>query len=53
MKVFKIFKRQIAFTLIENGNKLIYTEPNYKKKNFVVFCFEDTTKLRKDINELN
>ncbi|MDU5207921.1 DUF5659 domain-containing protein [Clostridium perfringens] len=53
MKVFKIFKRQIAFTLIESGNKLIYTEPNYKKKNFSVFCFEDTEKLRKDINELN
>ena len=52
MKIFKIFKREIALKLISMGNKLIYTEPNKKKYWLVVFCFEDTDKLHEDINKI-
>lgn len=53
MDIFKVFKRQLAFELIALDNKLIYTEPNYKYKKYIVFCFEDTYKLRKDLEDIN
>ncbi|NGU31060.1 hypothetical protein G6Z34_13295 [Clostridium perfringens] len=53
MDVFKVFKRQLALELIALDNKLIYTEPNYKYKKYIVFCFEDTYKLRKDLENIN
>lgn len=52
MKIFKIFKRDLALQLIVEGNRLIYTEPNKTKKWLVVFCFEDTSNLRKDIEKI-
>lgn len=48
MKIFKIYKRSLAFTLLENGHKLLYTENNYRKPKFTVFCFEDNEEFRKD-----
>jgi len=53
MKIFKIFKREIALNLISMGNKLIYTEPNRRKNWLVVFCFEDTDKLHNDLTDIN
>ncbi|MBO3356281.1 hypothetical protein [Clostridium perfringens] len=53
MNVFKIFKKQLALNLIELDNRLIYTEPNHKYKKYIVFCFEDTYKLRKDLENIN
>lgn len=53
MKIFKIFKRQLALKLIELNNNMIYTEQNYKNNKFVVFCFEDTLKLRNDLGYIN
>lgn len=53
MKIFKVFKKQLALELIVLNNNLIYTEPNHKYKKYVVFCFEDTYKLRKDLEKIN
>ena len=49
----KIFKKQLAISLIQHGNDLIRTEPNFKKKNFSVFCFKLTPKLLTDLTQLN
>ena len=53
MNIFKVFKRESALKLIAKGNNLIYTEPNRNKNWLVVFCFEDTTKLRQDFTNLS
>lgn len=57
MKTKKVFKKNIALGLIARGNKVLYTEPNYKKNWLVVFIFEDTDKLEADFttvsNEIN
>lgn len=48
MKIIKIFKLHKAKQLKDMGNNWLYTEPNYKRKGFRVFCFEETEKLNKD-----
>jgi hypothetical protein len=53
MQIFKIFKRDIALSLISKGNRLIYTESNRKKNWLRVFCFEDTSKLHEDLTNYN
>lgn len=53
MKITKIFSRRVATTLISKGNNLIRTEENLKKRNFLVFIFEDTEKLREDLSEIS
>lgn len=52
MKIFKIFKKDMALDLVSMGNKIIYTEPNKKKNWLIVFCFEDNEQLHVDINKL-
>lgn len=52
MELKKIFSKRIASQLIAKGNDLLRTEPNVKKKGFVVFVFQDTDKLRKDLTEI-
>lgn len=49
MKIYKIFSKNKALELISMGNRNIYTEPNWRRPWFVVFCFEDTSKLHDDI----
>jgi hypothetical protein len=53
MKIFKVFRRDWALTCVTKGCNLVYTEPNRKKVYLSVFCFEDTSELRKIITELN
>lgn len=48
----KIFKQTIAAQLLKDGFKLIYTEPNYQKPYFSVFCFENTPELLSDLTKL-
>lgn len=52
MEIKKIFKREIALELITKGHKLIYTEPNRNKRDFSVFCFEETDELLEDLTKL-
>lgn len=48
MEIKKVFSRNMAIQLLNMGNKILYTEENYKNKNFKVFCFVNTDKLNKD-----
>jgi hypothetical protein len=50
--VYKIFKKSIAIKLRKKGFKVIKTEPNYKKPEFDVYFFEDTSEFRKVLNEI-
>lgn len=52
LNIYKIFKREIALELIQQGNNLIYTEPNRNKTWFSVFCFENTEKLHSDLSTI-
>jgi len=52
MNIYKIFKREIALKLIQQGNNLVYTEPNRNKIWFSVFCFENTEKLHNDLSKI-
>lgn len=52
MNIYKIFKREIALKLIQQGNNLVYTEPNRNKIWFSVFCFENTEKLHSDLSKI-
>lgn len=53
MEVMKIFSKRVATELIGRGNSLIRTEDNLKRKSYIVFIFEDTGKLRKDLTEIS
>lgn len=50
--IYKIFSRSIAIKLRKKGFKIIKTEPNYKKPEFDVYFFEDTSDFRNALNEI-
>ena len=50
-KTFKIFKKQLAYKLIDAGNVVIDVEANKKVPSFKVWIFKDTLKLREDITK--
>lgn len=52
MKTFKVFSKERALECIANGCRLLYTEPNRKKKWLSVFVFEDTEKLHEILTKL-
>lgn len=52
MKIKKVFSLYKAIQLKNMGNEILFSEPNWKRKGFSVFCFEDTLKLKKDWNSL-
>ncbi|SHH36597.1 hypothetical protein [Clostridium grantii] len=52
MNIKKIFKKQIAEELMKNGNNFQGTEINRNKIGFLVFLFEDTDKLRSDLDSI-
>lgn len=49
MNLYPIFKREFAMKLREMGNPIIDAATNKKNPNFIVFYFEETEKLKKDI----
>ena len=53
MEITKIFSKRVATLLIGKSNTLLRTEDNKKRKNFLVFIFEDNEKLRKDLTEIS
>lgn len=52
MNLYPIFKREFAMKLREMGNPIIDAATNKKNPNFVVFYFEETEKLKKDIEAI-
>lgn len=52
MKTFKVFSRERVLECIARGCRLLYTEPNRKKKWLSVFIFEDTKQLQEVLTEL-
>lgn len=52
MRTFKVFSRERALQCIAKGCRLLYTEPNRKKKWLSVFIFEDTQQLHEVLTEL-
>lgn len=49
MNLYPIFKREFAMKLREMGNQIMDAATNKKNPNFVVFYFEETEKLKNDI----
>lgn len=49
MNLYPIFKREFAMKLREMGNPIMDAATNKKNPNFVVFYFEETEKLKNDI----
>ena len=53
MTEIKIFSKRVATLLIGKAHKLIRTEDNRKDKKFLVFIFEDSGELRKDLTDIS
>lgn len=49
MNLYPIFKREFAMKLREMGNPIMDAATNKKNPNFVVYYFEETDKLKKDL----
>lgn len=47
----RVFKKSLAMELLKKGHNLVDLEPNFNHKNFVVYVFEDTSKLRSDLSK--
>lgn len=52
MHLFSIFMPKIAAQLEEQGFKIIKTEPNFKKPQYLVYKFEDTPQLQIALKKL-
>ena len=52
MRIKKVFSLQKAIQLVNMGNKIIFTEDNWKNRRLKVFCFEDNEKLKEDWDKL-
>ena len=52
MTLFPVFSRRIAYTLEQEGFKLINIAPNRKREGFKVYYFEETIALRQAAQKL-
>lgn len=52
MDIKKVFSKDKAIQLVSMGNKILYTEDNYKNSKLKVFCFINTDKLNEDWSKL-
>ena len=52
MKIKKVFSLKKAIQLQEMGNRVLFTEDNYKNSKYKVFCFEDNEKINADWKSL-
>ena len=48
-----IFKKTLAFTLMELGHKLVDVVPNERNPKYLIFYFKDTEELDNDITKLS
>lgn len=53
MTEIKIFSKRVATLLIGKGHNLLRVEDNRKNKKFLVFIFDDSTQLRKDLTNIS
>ena len=47
-----IFKKSLAFKLIDMGNKLIDVIPNDRNPKYLIFYFEDNEKFENDLSKI-
>ena len=52
MKYKEIFKRELALQLRDMGNPILDAKVNLDNKKFVIYIFEDTDKLQKDLKSI-
>lgn len=52
MNTYKIFKKTLAYQLIEAGNILLDKEINIKNNNYYKYIFLDNNKFRADLTAL-
>lgn len=52
MRIKKVFSLRKAIQLQEMGNRVLFTEDNYKNSKYKVFCFEDNEKINADWKSL-
>lgn len=52
MNIKKVFSKDKAIQLVNMGNKILYTEDNYKNNKLKVFCFINNDKLNQDWKSL-
>lgn len=52
MTLFPVFSRRIAYSLEEQGFKLMKIAPNRKREGFKVYYFEETLALREAAHKL-
>lgn len=48
-----IFNSYLAKLLLQKGNKIVDLQQNRNKNNGVIFYFENTDKLKKDLDDLS
>ena len=48
-----IFKKTLAFKLIDLGYKLVDVTPNERNPKYLIFYFEETQELIKDLEKLS
>ena len=48
-----IFKKTLAFDLIELGNKLVDVTTNERNPKYLIFYFEENEKLLKDLKNIS
>jgi len=53
MKLYPIFKKQYAMKLRDMGNPIMDASSNERNPKFVVYFFEETKKLLKDLEEVS
>ena len=53
MKLKQIFNKNVAMELKRMGNRIEDATVNFKKENFVIYLFEETDKLLKDLTIIN
>lgn len=52
-KIYRIHKRDLALKLAAMNNVILDKEPNKYNDKYMVYIFEDTDKLHKDLTYLN
>lgn len=53
MKNKPIFKKTLAFKLIDLGYKLVDVTPNERNPKYLIFYFEETQELLKELEKLS
>lgn len=53
MQIYKVHKRDLALKLAAMNNMILDKEPNKFNPKFMVYIFEDTEKLHRDLTDIS